>query len=284
MKRRTRSLKQTAYNNALALYRASPLHPHLSAPVAKLLAAIQGEREVTRDLQDFRMSLNTAHWIDSTILMTGAFEPTTTRLVQQCLEPGMTAVDVGANIGWLTLTMAVAVQPGGKVWAFEPSDWTFARLKANIALNTFENITPIRAAVGDSDGSLELMFPCGYRLDGADTATKQRVELVALDTVLKDTTIDLLKVDTDGSELEVIMGARNLIQNSHPVIIFEVMARTPSDKLQDLAKLLAGAGYAICSETLEPVDNFAEYVSTIPTGTANLIAAMPERIASLQFA
>ncbi|MDQ7012433.1 MAG: FkbM family methyltransferase [Planctomycetota bacterium] len=282
MSHRTRSLKQVAYNKALALYRASPLHPHLSASIAKFISAVQGERDVTRDLPDFRMSLNTAQWIDSTILMTGTFEPTTTALIRRALKPGMTAVDVGANIGWLTLTMAHAVQSTGKVWAFEPSDWTFARLQKNIALNTFEHITAVRAAVGDSNGSLELMFPCGYRLDGTDTATRQNVDLVSLDTVLEGKTIDLLKVDTDGSELEVIMGANNLIQTSRPVIVFEVMARTPKDKLHSLAQLLSDSQYAICSEAFDPVDDFAEFVSTIATGTANLIAATPDKIATLQ--
>ena len=282
MSNRTLRIKQVAYNKALAIYRASPLHPHLSASIAKFLSAVRGERDITRDLPGFRMSLNTAQWIDSTILMTGTFEPTTTELIRRVLAPGMVAVDVGANIGWLTLTMADAVQSSGMVWAFEPSDWTFARLKKNIELNTFENITAVRAAVGESDGSVEIMLPCGYRLDGSDTATKQHVDLVSLDTLLQGRTIDLLKIDTDGSELEVILGARNLIQRSRPVIILEVIARTPNDKLQRLAKLLSDAQYAICSETFEPVDDFAKFVKNITTGTANLIAATPDKIAALQ--
>ncbi len=280
----THRFRLSVRKGMLALYRASPFYPHLSRPIARLLSAVRGERTIVKDLPRFRMSLNTAHWIDSRILLTDTFEPTTTDIIAQALAPGMTAVDVGANIGWLTLTMAAAVEPGGRVHAFEPSDWTYERLMSNIGLNRFKGISGVRAAVGETDGQIELMLPCGYRLDGRDTATRQSVGLVRLDTALDGVHVDLLKIDTDGSELEVILGAKKLIERSNPLIVFEVISRTPAEKLQAIFDFLGENRYRVYSEALEIVENPSAYVRAVPTGTANLVAATPDRFETLRAA
>src|SRR5882762_1728801 len=70
----------------------------------------------------------------------GAFEPRETRLAKKHLRPGMTCVDVGANVGYYTALTAQAVGPSGCVVAFEPSPYAFERLHGMIARNELEHV------------------------------------------------------------------------------------------------------------------------------------------------
>src|ERR1043166_6248339 len=72
---------------------------------------------------------------DFSVWRLGAFELWTIRASQRLLRPGQTVLDVGANIGAHTLHFACAVSPSGKVFAFEPTDYAFAKLNANVAAN-----------------------------------------------------------------------------------------------------------------------------------------------------
>ena len=107
---------------------------------------------------------------------------------------------------------------------------------------------PVRTAVGATDTeSIELTLPCGYRLDGTDTATKQRMPMVKLDTVVcKMDRIDFIKSDTDGYEAGVFEGARATLQKHRPVLLFEVAPFYSSDCRSGLEQLfsdLAKLGY-----------------------------------------
>ena len=62
-------------------------------------------------------------------------------LFRQLLRPGDVAIDVGANIGALTVGMARLVQPGGAIVAFEPQRTIFDILCNNLRLNSLANVT-----------------------------------------------------------------------------------------------------------------------------------------------
>jgi FkbM family methyltransferase len=57
----------------------------------------------------------------------------------------MTAVDIGANFGYHTFRMARAVGSEGKVIAMEPTGWAFSKLQRNMALNSADNIHPVKS-------------------------------------------------------------------------------------------------------------------------------------------
>ena len=160
--------------------------------------------------------------IDFKIMCGIGHEPNTIAAIRRLVRPGMTAIDVGANIGWMTLHMAAGVGPTGHVIALEASDWTYERLKKNVALNSFNWIKTIRAAVGASDkDSIEIQLPRGYRLDGSATEVIQRPPLVKLDTVVTGK-VDFIKSDTDGCETDVFQGATGILENCRPILLFEV--------------------------------------------------------------
>jgi hypothetical protein len=82
-----------------------------------------------------RWRLDLKEGIDFSIYLLGAFEPITVAACGRLIRPGDTILDIGANIGALTLPMARMAGPAGKVYTFEPTQFAYAKLKANLALN-----------------------------------------------------------------------------------------------------------------------------------------------------
>jgi hypothetical protein len=90
--------------------------------------------------------------IGSTHLIFGGFEVGESQLLRVLAEAGTTAIDVGANVGLLTIALADAVGQTGSVWAFEPVPATAERLRRNLALNDLTNVEIFELAVTDSEG------------------------------------------------------------------------------------------------------------------------------------
>ncbi len=130
----------------------------------------------------------------------------------QALRPGMTAVEVGANIGAHTVHIARCVGPQGRVLAFEPQRGVFQLLCANLALNGLEQVEPHWAAVGRAAGSitvprLDSRKPMNF--GGLALGAAERGELVRLVTLdsFDLPACHLLKIDVEGMEAEVVAGA-----------------------------------------------------------------------------
>jgi FkbM family methyltransferase len=251
----------------------------LAKTMARAFASRLPEREIVRKFPDFKIKLLTSHNIDFKILCGVGHEPKTVAAIRRLVQPGMTALDVGANIGWMTLHLASCVGPTGRVMAFEASDWTYRRLEQNIHLNGFSWVDPVRAAVGPTDSeSVELVLPCGYRLDGADTATRQSVPMVRLDTAAgRLNRIDFIKSDTDGYEPGVFEGARAILQRHRPILVFEVAAHYSRASRQGLSKLfneLSNLRYAFENLTGIEIDP-AKEMENLEAAKSTEIVARP---------
>jgi FkbM family methyltransferase len=144
----------------------------------------------------------------------------------QLLHPGDVAVDVGANIGTHTVFFSKKVAPGGIVYAFEPQRISFEYLCANIALNGLVNVVPIQAALGDK--SLDLIIPilnpasqqnfASLNVEGHTAG--DAVKLFPLDNMdLKR--CNLIKIDVEGMEHKVILGAEKTIRKCRPYLFVE---------------------------------------------------------------
>jgi hypothetical protein len=92
-----------------------------------------GKRTV-RTKYGFRMKLELSDWVDQHIFATGDYEPDVVAVIRNCLHQGMTAVDVGANVGFFSLLFAKLIGPSGNVLAFEPQPVVLTRLRENIRL------------------------------------------------------------------------------------------------------------------------------------------------------
>jgi FkbM family methyltransferase len=180
----------------------------------------------------------------------GAFEISETRLIQAFLAPGMTFVDIGANIGYYTLVAARIVGETGLVHCFEPNRPMHLRLEGNIRRNGFRNVVVHAEAVARSTGQVEFFASTwdanqgiSSLLPGKGRGEMQRVPSVSYDDFvdgLGGRRVDLIKMDIEGAELLAIEGGRQALGRSDaPGLIFE------ADDLTQVGAALRALGYKI---------------------------------------
>jgi FkbM family methyltransferase len=145
-----------------------------------------------------------------------------TGLLYRYLRPGDTVVDLGANVGLITLVAAKIVGNNGVIYSFEPHPKTFGFLQGNIEHNRATNVKSYNIALGNHDG--EVTFSDGLLDDGNHIIfdeTGIQVRVNRLDTILPELlTVHLLKIDVEGFEKFVFEGAPRILQRTR-CIYFE---------------------------------------------------------------
>ncbi len=168
------------------------------------------------------------------------------RLLRRAFQEGHVFFDIGANIGFYTFFAAPLVAESGSVHAFEPNPELVPNLFRSIELNKFPNRIIINAvAVGNvHGGNIPLYLPSDIRVktnigtpstylhDWLDPELKVSVPQVSIDEYMREKKLerlDIVKVDTEGGELNVLKGMRNTLQRTPPLLIVcELMSKTAS--------------------------------------------------------
>lgn len=158
------------------------------------------------------------------------YEPHTVAAFRRMLRPGMSVVDIGANVGFLTLTAAALVGPTGSVVAVEPNPMNVKLMEASRRLNGFAHVRVLPVAAGREVGLLAL------RTDGSNGTAVQltgdyasplgatMVPVVNLEAALGDhgnDRVDFIKVDVEGAEGAALAGLERIIDRDHPAIVSE---------------------------------------------------------------
>lgn len=173
----------------------------------------EGEREAT--VFGYRMRLDLADFIQRGVFI-GAYEPDEIARVRELLQPGMTFLDCGANVGFFTLLASRLVGPTGRVIAVEPSPYAVGRLRETVRNNGITNVTVVHAGLGERRGTLQLMVPKAVGnhapsfVPGNENTAPVDVQVVTVDELLdeqKVATVDLMKVDVEGFEPALFRGA-----------------------------------------------------------------------------
>lgn len=200
------------------------------------------------------ISVDPSDYLQLLIYYLGTFEHHCLRYWRSCARDGRTVLDIGANIGLYTIEGGVAVGPTGNVLSIEPAPSNFHWLKANVELNHLRNVTLIEVAVGDVDKSSTLslssgankgMFSLAPSLGGSSFAVKVK----RIDDLLEErgvASVDLIKMDIEGSEYYALRGAMKTLQRSRPVIFIELnesALRDCKSSAKDIRELLYGLGY-----------------------------------------
>ena len=160
------------------------------------------------------------------------YERETRRAFEQIVKPGMTVVDIGANIGYYTLLAAKLVGSYGKVYAFEPGPSYYTFLKKNIEANRLSAIVePFRLAVGDTEktATLFLRNPTASSLFDITSITTDKtaiVDVISLDKFFGERNwvpVDIIKIDIEGAEKIALEGMRSLVKrNPELKLIIEI--------------------------------------------------------------
>jgi FkbM family methyltransferase len=170
--------------------------------------------------------------VSQRIRQEGIWEPYESSLALDLLQPGQVFVDVGANIGYFSLLAAAVVGSAGKVFAFEPDPSNFQLLEASVRLNKFEGIVQAhQAGLAAQSGDARLylsednlgdhqIFTTGESRSSVHIALLNGSDFLAP----RVSRIDLLKVDTQGSEFGVIEGLMPMLrqQSVPPRVLIEL--------------------------------------------------------------
>ena len=210
------------------------------------------------------------------------------KFLRVALRPGQHVVDIGANYGVYTLSIAQTLGLAGRVWAFEPASSTAAFLGDSVRLNGMGQVTVLRSALSSESGSAQLTAGPHAELNALvrGAAAGQPIETVNLTTLdrwqaeLGWQRIDFVKIDAEGEEGRILEGGRDFFRAQSPLVMYEVKAA--QDLHLELVQSFAGLGYAsyrlvpglnvlLPFDAAEPADGFL----------LNLFACKPERAGQL---
>lgn len=206
--------------------------------------------------------------------------------LMQYLQPGMTAIDVGANAGVYSLPMARAVGPRGLVFAYEPAAETRQLLEMSGALNAAANLRIASQALSDDNRTGHLRHGHSSELHALDDDAAGEGEAVAVTSLDRQSTahdwqaVDFVKIDTEGQEERVFAGGRRFFAEHSPLVMFEVRA---GDKVNDrLRKTVEDLGYR-CFRLLPGLPLLMPVIGETPVDDfeLNLFAAKPQTVSRL---
>ncbi len=168
-------------------------------------------------------------WVGRSLETYGEYSEKEVDLWRDLIHPGDSVVEVGANIGSLTLPLARLVGPQGSVIAFEPERTAFCALAGNIALNNLRNVFCFQQAVGDTNGVVnvpELDHDRtenwgGLSLDvDYSNCPHYPIAMNTLDNVMLNK-CHFIKIDVEGMELQVLKGGIKTVEKHKPFLYIE---------------------------------------------------------------
>jgi FkbM family methyltransferase len=192
------------------------------------------------------------------ILTNKTYEPHMLKTINDILPAGGTFIDVGANIGVISIFASLKAGACGKILSIEASPTNYEYLKQNICMNSCENATAINMGVWNESAQMDFHYVsevagCSFfSTTGVSVGEIQSVTCNTLDNILsknKIEKINVIKIDVEGAELKALIGAKNTIQEFKPKILMEInpttLKRFFDTELQDIYDKLKSYKYNI---------------------------------------
>ncbi len=174
----------------------------------------------------------------------GEMEPEQTAAMAWAIKAGGVFFDIGANVGYYTILASRLVGSGGKVVAFEPLPRNIEFLRQHIDLNAAANVTLKPFAVSEKKGIVRFALGPDSAMGHIGDEGELEVATTTIDDIVSelDITPDVMKIDVEGAEREVFLGAASMFETAKPVIFLS----THSDELRGWClEHLRGLGYKI---------------------------------------
>jgi FkbM family methyltransferase len=169
------------------------------------------------------------------------------------IQPGMTVIDVGANVGVYTFSAAKQVGTEGRVLAIEPFSGCVRCLQETVRINQFDQVTVCAGAASDRNSTVKLAIQGASELnevitgDAPTTGEFEEVACFTLDSLVEAeqlSRVDYLKIDAEGHEMQVLLGSDRILREFKPVILYENIAGSKGSNLP-VAEYLLSKGYAL---------------------------------------
>lgn len=260
----------------------------LPGPVKSAIrAGISAFAPETARIGDAIVHLNRKDPLISGLLTLGLYERREIAFFQKYCGPGMTVVDVGANVGAFSALALRQIQPGGRLFAFEPHPESRQFLERTIAANLAPDNAAeiIAAAAASAPGESRLFLNPNNKADNRlyqseETPDAISIELCTIDDVLSARgvdRIDFLKTDAQGGDFDALKGARRTLEDSPKMVIIsefwpEGIQTVSGEAPQNYLDYLRGLGFDLyqlgAGASLTPLrDRDADALVTRLTGT-----------------
>lgn len=235
------------------LYRYPPLARLIRGSINASIEAGLSEIEIAAgDLKGYKILLNLkaekSRWL-------GTYEPELADAVREFVRPGMTVYDVGANIGYVSLLLAHAARPNGRVFAFEALPANIERIRRNIELNGLEErISLVSRAVADQGGEMTFYVHESVGMGKVAGSAGRReeqyqaeitVEALSLDEFVYqqgNPAPDVVKMDIEGGEVLALPGMKRILAERRPLLLLELHG---PESEQVAWEALKEAGYSL---------------------------------------
>jgi FkbM family methyltransferase len=263
---------------AEAIARITRLYPFLSGcgtlanhPLVNALSGRSGD--AWADVEGGKLSVSLDDYVGRAAFFVGDLDRKISAIVDRFVMPGDTVLDIGANIGLVSLRMAKRVGPTGTVHAFEPNPQMAQRVTAALEANNVSNVQLHQVALGAKEGTLVLHVPEG-NAGAATLLPTARTISQKLDVPVRrlddfNLSPAFVKIDVEGFEDHVLRGfSRTLATNPPQTILFEQNDANSASipLLKDAGYKIHGVAKTLLKLTLVPVDewssDFHDYVAT----------------------
>ncbi len=178
--------------------------------------------------------------------------------LKEKVKPGMHIIDIGAHLGLFSTISSALTGEKGKVVCFEPTPGTYSILKQTLELNNCKNVIPVQGAVSGANGTATFYVSetagCNSNSLVKNNTSKQakgyEVKLFTIDTIVEQFSIQpgLIKIDAEGSELDVLTGATKTLNKYKPLLILGLhpaFIKQKGDSLETIWDLLQKAEYGV---------------------------------------
>lgn len=194
--------------------------------------------------------------VSANIIVHGFWEASVHEAVMSLLQPGDHVVEVGANLGYYTVTMADAVGSGGHITALEANPRLSGLIRRSLNLNGFApRATVVPRAALDQPGEID--FVVSRRNSGGGYVTLWednpyedgqtiKVEAVRIDD-LGLGRVDLIRIDAEGSEPFILRGAEGVLRANPDIVIcmeWSVIQMESRTSVKDLLTWMGGLGFS----------------------------------------
>jgi FkbM family methyltransferase len=206
----------------------SPVRNLAKSCIVFLLGRESKPRTIVRGLASgYRICVSPAENLG---YLVGTAEPHLQRVIKDYVAAGDAVYDVGANIGYVSLSLAKRVGPKGRVHAFEPVPRNVDLLRKNIEINSLNNIQILELAASDKTGETVIRVQQNWSTASLvwhqhdPSATELVIKTVAIDELVDSGEVGhpgFVKIDVEGAEGLVLRGMRGTIAASRPVLFVE---------------------------------------------------------------
>lgn len=222
---------------------------------ASLLKKLDGNpsSDLLCEVGEYELLVPQDDYVGRSIKYFGDLDKKITWVVNRALQPGDTALDIGANLGLVSFKMLSRVGKTGRVISFEPQPRMTGYLQKSIAHNGIQNLRLEAVGLGDTAGTLRLSIPqdnagaASFATGGG--AHVEEVPVTTLDTLHADQglgDVQLIKVDVEGFEPQVFAGGERFFAEVKPKVVVFEENRKPKD-LPESIRLIQSYGYDVFS-------------------------------------